>query len=54
MLLYAKTDETELKTEKYVMSGNNIFIDNLDLTTDFETIDKKLRNIADDFISNHI
>ena len=54
MLLYAKTDETELNTEKYVMSGNNIFIDNLDLMNDFETIDKKLRKIADDFIDNYI
>lgn len=54
MLLYAKTDETELTEEKYIMSGNNIFIDSLDLTNEFETIQKKLRSIADKMVSNQI
>lgn len=54
MLLYAKTDETELLPEKYVMSGNNISIDSLDLTDEFETVEKKLRNIADKMLLNQI
>ena len=47
MLLYAKTDETKIKSGSCVMSGNNMFIEILDLTNDFETIQRKLREIAD-------
>lgn len=54
MLLYAKTDETEILSEKYVMSGNNIFINSLDLTNEFETVEIELRNIADKLLQNLI
>lgn len=45
MLLYAKTDEEKIPKAKYNMSGNNIFIDALDLNKDFENIKQQLFDI---------
>lgn len=50
MLLYAKTDETVLPNNSYMMSGNKISVRTLDLDCEFSEIAKQLNTIADNFI----
>lgn len=51
MLLYAATDEIngELR-EKYMMDGNWIYVQTLDLNKDFEDIENQLKDIANNFL----
>ena len=49
MLLYAKTDEEVYPRNKYLMSGNQISVQNLDLNQDFSGIRKQL----DDIVKEH-
>lgn len=50
MLLYAKTDDKVNLDEKYIMSGNEIMVKTIDLTTEFKSIAKTLDKIAEDLI----
>ncbi|MCM1060408.1 MAG: 5-methylcytosine-specific restriction endonuclease system specificity protein McrC [Eubacterium sp.] len=50
MLLYAKTDETVLPNNSYMMSGNKISVRTLDLDCEFSEIAKQLNAIADNFM----
>lgn len=47
MLLYAKTDETVLPNNSYVMSGNKISVKTLDLDCDFSEIANQLNKIVE-------
>jgi 5-methylcytosine-specific restriction enzyme subunit McrC len=47
MLLYAKTDETVLPNNSYMMSGNKISVKTLDLNCDFSEIVKQLNKIVE-------
>ena len=47
MLLYAKTDETVLPNNSYVMSGNKISVKTLDLDCDFSEIANQLNIIVE-------
>ena len=48
MLLYAKTDETVLPNNSYMMSGNKISVKTLDLDCDFSHIAYQLNRIVED------
>ena len=48
MLLYAKTDETVLPNNSYMMSGNRISVKTLDLDCDFSQIANRLNNIVEE------
>ena len=48
MLLYAKTDETVLPNNSYMMSGNKISVKTLDLDCEFSQIDNQLNKIVED------
>jgi len=48
-LLYAKTDEAITPDNTYVISGNRIRVQTLDLNADFSVIRKQLDNLIDDF-----
>lgn len=48
VLLYAKTEEEEMLDQNYAMSGNRISVKSLDLGSEFESISKKLDEIAED------
>ena len=50
MLLYAKTDETIQPNGSYLMSGNRISVNTLDLSGEFCQIAEQLNQIADNFI----
>lgn len=50
LLLYAKTDHELQPKAKFKMSGNDIYVDNLDLSTDFSLIKEKLDRIVKDWI----
>ena len=50
LLLYAKTDHELQPKAKFKMSGNDISVDNLDLSTDFSLIKEKLDRIVKDLI----
>ena len=50
MLLYAKTDEAIVPNNSYVMMGNRISANNIDLNCDFEEIKKQLITIVNDWI----
>lgn len=50
LLLYAKTDHELQPKAKFKMSGNDISVDNLDLSTDFSLIKEKLDRIVKDWI----
>lgn len=52
MLLYAKTDEDIQPDNEYWMSGNKITVQTLDLSGDFESIEKQLYTIAKDFFGD--
>lgn len=52
MLLYAKTDEDILPNNEYRMSGNKISVKTLDLSGDFDSIEKQLYIIAKDFFGD--
>lgn len=47
MLLYAKTDETVLPDNSYMMSGNKISVKTLDLDCDFSEIANQLNKIVE-------
>ena len=47
MLLYAKTDETGLPNNTYMMSGNKISVKILDLNCDFSEIANQLNKIVE-------
>ena len=49
MLLYAKTDSEIQPNQSYMLSGNKISVDTLDLNTEFEKIAEKLDGIAKEF-----
>lgn len=46
MILYAKTDEEIVPDNRYQMSGNQIYVQALDLSVDFEEIEEQLAKIA--------
>lgn len=48
MLLYARTDETVLPNNSYMMSGNKISVKTLDLDCDFSHIAYQLNRIVED------
>ena len=48
MLLYARTDETVLPNNSYMMSGNKISVKTLDLDCDFSQIAYQLNKIVED------
>lgn len=48
MLLYAKTDETVLPNNSYMMSGNKISVKTLDLDCEFSQIANQLNKIVED------
>lgn len=50
-LLYARTDETIVLNEDYVISGNRISIKTLDLNTDFSMIKKQLNELVEMFFN---
>lgn len=50
LLLYAKTDHELQPKAKFKMNGNDISVDNLDLSTDFSLIKEKLDRIVKDWI----
>ena len=50
LLLYAKTDHELQPKAKFKMSGNDISVENLDLSTDFSLIKEKLDRIVKDWI----
>ena len=52
MLLYAKTDEEIQPDNEYWMSGNKIGVKTLDLSGDFDSIEKQLYAIAKDFFGD--
>ena len=52
MLLYAKTDEDIQPDNEYWMSGNKIGVKTLDLSGDFDSIEKQLYAIAKDFFGD--
>lgn len=49
MLLYAKTDEAVQPNNSYMMSGNKISVNTLDLNCEFSEITLQLNAIADNF-----
>ena len=49
MLLYAKTQEQITPDNKYLMSGNTIWVKTLDLNQPFPQIKRQLENIAKEF-----
>lgn len=51
MLLYARTDETILPNNEYLMSGNKISVKTLDLNCEFEIITSQLKSIVDSHFS---
>ena len=52
MLLYAKTDEEIQPDNEYWMSGNKIGVKTLDLSGDFDSIEKQLYTIAKEFFGD--
>lgn len=46
VLLYAKTDEDIVPDNKYMMSGNRIYVKTLDLNCDFRNIEKQLNSLT--------
>lgn len=52
MLLYARTDETVLPNNSYMMSGNKISVKTLDLDCEFSEIAAQLNAIADAFLGS--
>lgn len=50
LLLYAKTDHELQPKAKFKMSGNDISVENLDLSTDFSLIKEKLDSIVQNLI----
>lgn len=53
MILYAKTDEEIQPNNTYIMSGNKISVNTLNLDCDFSQIATQLNGIADEFITNN-
>jgi 5-methylcytosine-specific restriction enzyme subunit McrC len=51
VLLYAKTDEEITPDNNYLMSGNKIGVNTLDLNTEFKNIANKLNAILSEFFS---
>lgn len=49
MLLYAKTDEDIQPDQKYMMSGNRIYVKTLDLNTDFTKIREQLDRMVEEY-----
>ena len=49
MLLYAKTDEEIQPYNRYQMSGNQISVQTLDLSGDFQTIKEQLNAIVNEY-----
>lgn len=49
MLLYAKTDEDIQPDQKYMMSGNRIYVKTLDLNTDFTKIREQLDGMVEEY-----
>jgi 5-methylcytosine-specific restriction enzyme subunit McrC len=48
-LLYAKTDESIIPRNKYVLGGNDFIVTTLDLNTPFNEIDRQLRALVSDW-----
>ena len=46
MILYAKTDEKVIPNNRYRMSGNQIYVQALDLNCEFSEIEEQLAEIA--------
>lgn len=51
LLLYAKTDETTMPDNDYILSGNRISVRTLDLNMDFSDIEEQLNSIINKFFS---
>jgi 5-methylcytosine-specific restriction enzyme subunit McrC len=54
VLLYAKTDEELTPDNEYLMSGNRISVKTLDMGSDFDIIQRKLRSLADNFFGREL
>jgi 5-methylcytosine-specific restriction enzyme subunit McrC len=54
VLLYAKTDEELTPDNEYLMSGNRISVKTLDMGSDFDIIQRKLKSLADDFFGREL
>ncbi|MCD7839023.1 MAG: 5-methylcytosine-specific restriction endonuclease system specificity protein McrC [Erysipelotrichaceae bacterium] len=52
MLLYAKTDEIIYPNNTYLMSGNKISVQTLDLNLPFKKITQQLNTIVDEFLKS--
>ncbi|MCI8446130.1 MAG: 5-methylcytosine-specific restriction endonuclease system specificity protein McrC [Bacilli bacterium] len=54
MLLYAKTDDNDEQWLVFKLGKNEFIISNLDLSEDFEKVEKHLNMIAERFINNEL
>ena len=48
-LLYAKTDESTLPDNEYILGGNRFIVKTLDLNTPFDNIERQIRKLVSDW-----